>query len=298
MQVLYTLETIDDKSKFNPLQNLQKQLDKTRELFIYIVHFITEVARYAEKDASHRAARHLPSQEDLNVNIKIAGNSLLWKILENPYYRKWIEQDKPQNILDVELVKTIYIALTQSEEYKTYINEQSREKATEKDILEFIFNHLMLFNEDVLANIEHHYANWNDDSDIVEALLKTLFAKPGGNLLQDLLGNEKRKFAIDLLNTAIDKKEVAEDLIKPKLKNWDPDRIALLDMIEMRMAVCELLYFETIPPKVTINEYIDIAKEYSTEQSGHFINGILDSVLKSLMAENKLHKTDFRKKNA
>ncbi len=295
---MYTLETIDDKSKFNPLQNLQKQLDKTRELFIYIVHFITEVARYAEKDASHRAARHLPSQEDLNVNIKIAGNSLLWKILENPYYRKWIEQDKPQNILDVELVKTIYIALTQSEEYKTYINEQSREKATEKDILEFIFNHLMLFNEDVLANIEHHYANWNDDSDIVEALLKTLFAKPGGNLLQDLLGNEKRKFAIDLLNTAIDKKEVAEDLIKPKLKNWDPDRIALLDMIEMRMAVCELLYFETIPPKVTINEYIDIAKEYSTEQSGHFINGILDSVLKSLMAENKLHKTDFRKKNA
>ena len=96
------------------------------------------------------------------------------------------------------------------------------------------------------------------------------------------------------METTIEKKELALDYIKPKLKNWEPDRIALLDMILMRMGVCEFLFFETIPPKVTINEYIDMAKEYSTQQSGQFVNGILDNIHKDLVRENKMHKVAFR----
>jgi N utilization substance protein B len=94
----------------------------------------------------------------------------------------------------------------------------------------------------------------------------------------------------------IDKKEYALELIKPKLRNWDSDRIALLDMLLMQMGVCELLYFETIPTKVTINEYIDLAKDYSTPQSGQFVNGILDGLHKELLAEGKIRKVDFKKK--
>ena len=86
------------------------------------------------------------------------------------------------------------------------------------------------------------------------------------------------------------------DIIIPKLKNWDADRIAVLDMIILRLGVCEMLFFETIPVKVTINEYIDIAKSYSTNQSGHFVNGILDSINKEFAAEGKLKKIDFKKK--
>jgi N utilization substance protein B len=85
------------------------------------------------------------------------------------------------------------------------------------------------------------------------------------------------------------------EMIKPKLKNWDADRIAVLDLIMIRMGVCELLYFETIPAKVTINEYIDIAKSYSTPQSGQFVNGILDSIHKDLLQEGRLKKVDFKK---
>jgi N utilization substance protein B len=92
----------------------------------------------------------------------------------------------------------------------------------------------------------------------------------------------------------MDKKEVLMDLIKPKLKNWDPDRIATLDMILMQMGVSEFLYFETIPPKVTINEYIDLAKDYSTPQSGQFVNGILDNIHKDLVKEEKMHKINFK----
>ena len=83
--------------------------------------------------------------------------------------------------------------------------------------------------------------------------------------------------------------------IIPKLKYWDPERIALLDMVLMKMGVSEFLYFETIPPKVTINEYIDLAKDYSPQQSGQFVNGILDNIHKELVQQGKLHKTDFKK---
>ena len=92
----------------------------------------------------------------------------------------------------------------------------------------------------------------------------------------------------------MEKKELAMDYIKPKLKNWDAERIAVLDMLLMRMGVCEFLFFETIPPKVTINEYIDLAKEYSTQQSGQFINGILDNIHKDLVSEEKMHKVAFK----
>jgi len=100
---------------------------------------------------------------------------------------------------------------------------------------------------------------------------------------------EKWTFARTLLTTVIEKKEHALELIKPKLKNWDAERIAQLDMILMQMGVCELLYFETIPTKVTINEYIDLAKDYSTPQSGQFVNGILDNIHKELNAEGKIN---------
>ena len=91
-------------------------------------------------------------------------------------------------------------------------------------------------------------------------------------------------FAKELLQTVIDKKDYVAELIKARLKNWDPERIAVLDMILMQMGVCEFLYFPTIPPKVTINEYIDLAKDYSTAQSGHFVNGILDGIHKDLIS--------------
>jgi N utilization substance protein B len=100
---------------------------------------------------------------------------------------------------------------------------------------------------------------------------------------------------MNLLTTAIEKKDYCLELIKPRLKNWDADRIAQLDMIIMRLGVCELLYFETIPAKVTINEYIDLAKEYSTPQSGQFVNGLLDNIHKEIEQQGNLNKVDYKK---
>ena len=110
-----------------------------------------------------------------------------------------------------------------------------------------------------------------------------------------VISADKLLFAKSLLSTTLERSEYLNSLIVPRLKNWDVERLAALDMIIMQMGVAELLYFETIPPKVTINEYIDIAKEYSTSQSGQFVNGILDNIHKELVEKGELHKTDFKK---
>ena len=297
MQLLYMIEAADNQVAFKkPVDELQKQLDTSRELFVYLLYFLTEVARYAETSALKRASRNLPSREDLNVNIKIAGNEFLWQILENPSFCKAIETDMPVKRIDKDLVKKIYVALTETDKYKEYISQQSREKAKEKEIIKLIFTQLMLPDESFIGHLEEQFHNWDDDADMMDQLMLNYIQKPGSYNLQEMTSPEKWQFAHTLLTTAIDKKEYCMELIKPKLKNWDSERIAALDMVLMRMGVCELLYFETIPTKVTINEYIDLAKDYSTPQSGQFVNGILDNIHKEMMESGKIQKINFKSK--
>lgn len=296
MQLLYMIESADSGNTFKqPVQTLEKQLDKSRELFIYLIYFLAEVARYAETNALKRASRNLPSASDLNVNIKIAGNDFIWALLENKSYQKAIETDKPERTIDMDLVKKIYNNLIETPEYKQYIQEDSRDKAREREIIKLIFTQLMLPNEDFITHIEEYFNNWDDDADMMDQMVLSYIQKPASVKLDQLMSADKWDFARTLLLTAIEKKEFCATLIKPKLKNWDAERIAQLDMILMRMGICELLYFETIPTKVTINEYIDLAKEYSTPQSGQFVNGILDSIHKELATEGKINKISFKK---
>lgn len=295
MQTLYAIDSMDGGAKpGEPIAILTKKVEQSRQLFTYLVYFLTEVARYSEADARQRASKHLPTASDLNVNTKIAGNELLWKMLEAQGYRAAVADLKPEHIIDTELLKKIYAQLVASEEYATYIEEQSRDKKSEKDILEFIFSNLLLPNEDFINHLEENFIHWDDDAEMMNQLVLNFLQKPANVNFNEMVGKDKWEFAKSLLETVLDKKEVSMELIKPKLKNWDADRIAALDLIILQMGVCEFLYFETIPTKVTINEYIDLAKEYSTTQSGQFVNGLLDNIHKELTAENKIHKKSFK----
>lgn len=296
MQTIYTLSTLEQEVKpGEPVKLLQKHFDQSRELLVYLTYFLTEVAGYAEKDAHLRSAKHLPTNEDLNVNTKIAGNELLWRIKEDASYQHELGRTKPDLRIDKELVKKIYSKLTEADIYKQYIAQAQRKQKDEKEILEFILNELMLNDEVFISHIEENFMNWDDDADLVLQVLRNLLQKPGSVDFKEAMSPDKWEFAKSLLTTILEKKEHLETFIVPKLKNWDAERIAALDMIIMKMGVAEFLYFETIPPKVTINEYIDIAKEYSTQQSGQFVNGILDNIHKELVQQGKLHKTDFKK---
>jgi transcription antitermination protein NusB len=298
MQTLYAIESMAGGEKpGEPSSILAKKIEQSKHLFTYLIYFITETARYAETDASNKASKNLPSAADLATNTKIAGNEVLWKIVEDLSFKGSAKDMKAEYIIDKELLKKTYRILTETTEYKEYIDELSRDKKSEKKILEFIFTDLLLPNEDFIAHIEDHFINWDDDAEMMHSLVLAYLSKPGQQNLQDFLSLEKRSFAKDLMNAVLDKDEQTLALIKPKLKNWEADRIASLDLILLKMGVCEFLYFETIPTKVTINEYIDLAKAYSTPQSGHFVNGLLDSIHKELESENKLDKISFKGKS-
>ena len=295
MQTLYSVDSMNgDMKPGEAIGILNKKIEQSRSLFTYLVFFITEVARYSEIDARNKASKHLPTAKDLNINTRIAGNELLWKILEDAGFKNAVAEFKPRNIIDTELVKKLYIELAASPEYHEYIELQLRDKKSEKDMLEFIFSNLMLPNENVISHLEENFINWDDDAEMMNQLVLNFLQKPSNHNFEEMVSKEKMEFAKSLMETVLDKKEVTMELIKPKLKNWDADRIATLDLIILQMGVCEFLYFETIPTKVTINEYIDLAKEYSTEQSGQFVNGLLDNIHKELTAENKINKKTFK----
>jgi len=296
MQTVYTLSTLENEAKpGEPIKLLQRHFEQSKDLLTYLTYFLTEVAGYAETDAYVRSNKHLPTKEDLNVNTKIAGNEILWKIKENASFQQSIGKSKPDQRIDKELVKKLYHRLVDSAQYKEYININERSYNQEKDILDFILNDLMLSDEIFISHIEEYFINWDDDADLIVQTLKNSLQKPSAANFTEVISPDKWDFAKNLLNTLLEKQKHLESFIIPKLKNWDPERIAALDMIIMKLGVAEFLYFETIPPKVTINEYIDIAKEYSTQQSGQFVNGILDNIHKELVQQNKLHKTDFKK---
>ena len=292
MQVLYMIET---EVPTAPKALLQKEFDKTRNLFVFLVHLLHQVALFAEVEANQRASKNLPNQADLSVNTKLAGNLLVWQTLEMESFKAALEVVKPAQYIDDQIVKSIFRQLADSNEYQLYINEQSREKGKEKEMIKFIFGTIIMGSERFVDYIEERFSNWEDEGDIIIGFILNYIQKPTQIDFMDLVGDEKMKFATDLLQTAIDKKTITEEIIVPKLKNWDPERIALIDMILLRLGVCELVYFDTIPTKVSINEYIDLAKDYSTEQSGHFVNGILDSIHKEMLAAGKIHKISHKK---
>ena len=295
MQTLYSVESMNYEATSSEANNiLKKNLEQSQQLFTYLVYFLSEIARYAEADALQKSHKHLPSQHDLNINTKIAGNELIWAVLENKSFTNAVHNYNTRHITDNELIRRIYLSLVESEPYKIYIDLKARDKKTEKKILEFIFNDLMLANPDFISNVEEYFIHWDDDADMMVVLMANLLQTPSVFNFGQMLTSEKLEFANNLLATVLDKKDFCLEMIKPKLKNWDVERIAALDMILMQMGVCEFLYFETIPPRVTINEYIDLAKDYSTPQSGHFVNGILDNIHKELLAENKIHKKNFK----
>lgn len=296
MQTLYTqLATQPDNKDAateSGLKILNEKLSLSLELFTTIIAYLTGVAQYAETDARFRSSKYVPSDADKNVNTKIAGNSFIWKTLENDTYQQKLKSSNIADSIDQDRIKKLYQQLCSSELYATYINEESREPKSEKAIIRYIWTELMINNEDFQGFLMDEVSGWEDDKDMIYILMDNYFKNSSNINFMALLSGEKLEYAKELLKTAIEKAEYCMELIEPKLINWEADRVAQIDLILLRLGVCELLYFPTIPTKVTINEYIEIAKQYSTPQSGHFVNAVLDKILKDLEKEKKINKQD------
>src|SRR4249920_2821626 len=218
MQTLYSLEAQDNLKTGDAQKILQKHFDQTRQLLVYLIFFLTELARYAETDSLRRSAKHLPSEGDKNVNTKLAGNQLLWKMLEQESYRTVIKKDKPELIDHADMVRKLYLELRDSEMYHKYISENSRDKKPEKEILEFIFNDFMLANEAFESHLEEIFPNWGDDAEMMQKLVTGYLNKTSAFNFEEMISPDKAEFARNLLSAVLEKKEVTMELIRPKLK--------------------------------------------------------------------------------
>jgi transcription antitermination protein NusB len=293
LQTLYTYYSTPDKSINNSEKELFFSLGKTFDLYHMIFQLVLEIADYAQLRIDTNLNKLRPSPEDLNPNTKFTENKLINQLRINRRLKAYIHQTGISWSNHPELVKDLYLFLMESDFFQEYMNRKQGSYFDDKKLVEKILNNIILISEDVHLILEEDSIYWNDDLDLVVAMaVKTLKAfnedsDENQALLTKFKDEDDRQFAVDLFRKSILNNDELRGIIDDHASNWDLERIAFMDILIMQLALAELLYFPSIPTKVTLNEYIEMAKYYSTEKSRTFINGILDKSLKDLRMSNK-----------
>jgi N utilization substance protein B len=297
LQVLYAYNQSESKDVRTFEKTLLQSVDKVSEMYIWLLSLLVEVADYSTIDAEERANKFLPSEEDLNASVKLQNNLFIKSLIANPEYLAAVKKYRVSWSFDPEVSKSIFSTLKTSEEYKDFLNLSVHTIKADKDVVKYIVKKLILKSPGIEHIFEEKFINWPVDKDVLQALIAKTFKNfssedPNENHLAETCPNwdEDRGFIIDLFNKCVAHKIEYSQLISDKTQNWEADRIALMDTLLMRMAISELIHFSSIPVKVTINEYIEISKEFSTPKSNSFINGILDKILIELKSKGKIHK--------
>ncbi|WP_121248976.1 transcription antitermination factor NusB [Mucilaginibacter phyllosphaerae] len=297
LQSLYAFHQSDTKDIKLHEKHLLQSIDQVFEMYIWMLSLISEVIDYASTDAAERANKHLPTKEDLNASVKILSNRFLLSLQENKEYILAAKKYKVEWSFDPELAKSLFTTLKKSTEYAEYIAKTDDTIQTDKDIIKFIFKKVILKSSLAEQVFEDKFIYWPVDREVLQALIAKTFKNFSSenfqeNKLAEISGNwvEDREFVVNLFEQSIRHDAQYQELIAQKTQNWEPDRIAMMDTLLMKMAIVEFLNFTSIPVKVTINEYLEISKEFSTPKSNSFINGILDKILFELKADNKIKK--------
>ncbi len=299
LQTLYSYYQSEVKD-FKPFEKaLLGSVEKVYELYIWLLSLLVEIADQTILDAEERANKYLPTPEDLSVNTKLQENRFIVSLKQNPEYITAVKKYKISWDFDPEISKSAFDALKNTEEYAAYLDLESHSIQSDKDIIKHIFKKIILKSPGTVQVFEEKFINWPVDKDVLKALIAKTFKNfssenPADNKLASICPNwdEDRPFIINLFLKTIAFKEEYQKLIAQKTTNWETDRIAMIDILLMRMAITEILHFPHIPVKVTINEYIEISKEFSTPKSNSFINGILDKILSDLQKDGKVRKQD------
>lgn len=297
LQALYSYHLSDNKTAAVFEKNLLGSAEKVYELYIWMLSLLVETADYALIDAEERAGKYLPTEQDRNVNTKLHVNKFITSLRENSDYLAAVKKYKVSWNFDPEIARSVFAALKNTPEYEQYLIQEDTSIRAEKDIIKFIFKKIILKTPAIEQVFEDRFINWQIDKEVLEALMaKTLknfqSEDPSENKLAPLSPSwaEDRQFAIEVFNKTIALDSEWQEKISQKTKNWEAERIALMDTLLMKMALTELTQFSSIPVKVTINEYIEIAKEFSTPKSNSFINGILDKILTDLKTAGRIRK--------
>lgn len=295
MQALYAWE-IDRDTSLDRLEVLLKnQIDRSVSLYITDLLYLSEVCRYSMVDKAKRMAKYVKSEADENASTTIAANRIVKYLETDGEFNSHLKKDGIRHNINDEIVKSLFNDLLAKERYKEYASlTDTPDLAQDKDIINFILKKVMPVSETLENHLEELFINYDDDNALLLHILTKYveaFDESKSNFFQSLeLWEEEKKFAHQLLQKTVEFDAELTEYIKPNLKNWEMERVAILDLVLMKMALCEIKYFPTIPVKVSINEYIDISKMYSTPKSKDFVNGVLDKAKGQMMEKGEIKK--------
>lgn len=293
MQLLYMLNRDEQLSFPDLLKEYNDGIWKAFEIYVFQLYLLLRVTQQAEKDAEMRAAKLLPSDEDKSFMPRLYDNPLTKSLANHTDFLKMVTKFKANENLDDDIVRRIYQSFAETAEYKAYLELTEPTDQDHSKILLELYRFLVN-NDNYIELTEDRYNNWQDDESLVVGVMKKILkAMPlQGDFYKEFEPSDEtvREFGEQLLRKTCQEDQALLLIIEPMLKNWDSERVAILDMIMLKMALCELLHFPTIPTKVTLNEFVEISKIYSTDKSKDFINGILDRLMKKLQKEEKIVK--------
>ena len=293
MQSLFAFKGTESDDLSKDEKFLLHSIDSMFDLYLVMMALLIEVYKKANSRIDLSQKKLLATQDDINPNRKFADNSVLQFISSNTLLKEAIE-NKKLNFwhLDFEYVDVIYKAILESDLYADYMKKGASTLKEDKDFMMDVYTEIIAPNDKLFDYFEDKRITWVDDLPVINTTILRLFTKlkltkPETFLLPDLYKDEDdRVFAIDLLKKTLLNQSKYYKEIAEKTTNWDADRLASIDGILLQMALCEFQKFSSIPVKVTINEYLEIAKEYSTPKSSFFINGILDKIVKEYKSNN------------
>lgn len=295
MQSVYALTHAKSDNIVKEEKFLRQSIDKLYDLYILSLDMIVRVNQLAEVTQAAAKKKHLVTSEELNPNSKFIDNKLINKLKHSISLQTYIEENELNNwYLNDKFVGNIYTELLESDLYKEYMaEEETSYKKDQKFTIKF-FAQFIAPNEKLSEYFEGENISWADDIPFVNTwVVKTLQELKAKNdfVIGRLYKNsDDEAFASELFKKTVLNLPNFEEEIVDKTPNWETDRIADLDMILIKMGICEFLRFPSIPVKVTINEYLEIAKDYSTDKSSVFINGVLDKIWKDFDATDRLNK--------
>lgn len=285
--------------------DLFTSLSKAYDLYLYMLELMVEITRIAERaylTAIQRAERLGEAQRP---NPRFVNNQFVAQLRVNHQLQDFRENQKKTWANDEDFVRRLYKCVTESQEYQEWMAKtDSPSYAEDRDFWRRLYKAVIVDNEDLDQLLEEKSIFWNDDRFIVDTfVLKTIkhFEKKNGanqELLPEYRDEEDREFARRLFRASMLGADNYRMIISQSLRNWDLERLALMDLIVMQTAIAEMLTFPNIPLTVTINEYVDISKFYSTPRSGGYINGMLDAIARRLIEEGKLKKELPEAKNS
>ena len=297
MQYLYASEISDFEDTKQHYKNLSNSIHSIHDLYLLYISLLIEIFKKAvnKYKISHESVSGNIS--DIYSNEKFSKNQFLKQIFSNSRILELISSKGFINWdIDYKFVNLIYDNIIQSDIYSTYLGYEKKSYKIDLKFVQDIFKEIIVTDEKFQSFVEEKNIYWMDDYPLVNTLLLKLFKNSTANSLEKLFyfklfsNISDKKYFDELANLSLKNFESNNQLINKYITNWDLDRLAKIDLVIINLAITELVNFKEIPIKVSLNEYIEISKDYSTEKSSLFINGILDKIVKDLVNNNSLIK--------